>query len=352
MTEAKQNWRSRIKIRSGLSFFGTTPPTFSWRLLIFTLLLAYVPFLGNRVVRPAGDDKVYVTQAVEMAANGTWFLQTMGGEPNYYKGPLHYLFLRVGIFVFGDSMWATVYMNLLLVILGALAIGAIVHRNMREFEGWSFWAGFAFALSAGIYSHVFASQMEVELAALFAIGLYYLDRGGPGKADLKFWLIAGLCGWSKSPLHALLMGLTAVGFWAWEGTLIPRMKSLRAYGAAIAGIALCGLGYLPPYLFDRAAWIDTYLLRETLQKPSNGAPWHYPIIPLFTYSLFPWMLPAFVAYADGISRLWRRQRAIRTTPGARRVMALGIALMVPSVAFFLYHPYRGQNYDLPVVGGL
>jgi hypothetical protein len=64
------------------------------------------------------------------------------------------------------------------------------------------------------------------------------------------------------------------------------------------------------------------------------------------------MLPAFVAYADGLSRLWRRQRAIKTTPGTRRVMALGISLIIPSVAFFLWHPYRGQNYNLPVMGGL
>ncbi|MCP6347020.1 hypothetical protein NL431_28365, partial [Klebsiella pneumoniae] len=34
------------------------------------------------------------------------------------------------------------------------------------------------------------------------------------------------------------------------------------------------------------------------------------------------------------------------------MMALGLTLVIPSVAFFLWHPYRGQNYNLPVVGGL
>lgn len=347
------SWRIRhVKLRSGVSFFSHNSPTFGWKLLTLFLLLIYVPFLGDRVVRTAGDDKVYVSQAVEMAQSGNWFLQTLGNEPNYYKGPLHYIFVRVGMGIFGDSMWATVYMNLLLVILAAIAIGAIVHRNMRDFEGWGFWAGMAFAVNAGIYSHVFASQMEVEMACFFVIALYFLDRSGPGKADLKFWIIAGLVGWLKSPLHSVFLGTTALLFWGWQGELLPRMRKPAAWLAALAGIAICCLGYLPPFLLDRENFIATYIYRETLHKPGNGAPWHYPIIPIFTYSLLPWMLPAFVAYFDGISRLWRKQRAIRTTTGSKRVLALGLCLVIPSVLFFLWHPYRGQNYNLPIIGGL
>lgn len=345
-------WRIRnFKTRSGVSFFVQSSPTFGWKLLAVFLLLLYVPFLGNRVVRPAGDDKVYVSQAVEMAERGSWFLQTLGDEPNYYKGPLHYIFLRIGMMVFGDSMWATVWMNLFLVILGSIAIGAIVHRHMREYDGWGFWAGMAFGASAGIYSHVFASQMEVETASFLAIGAYLLDRAGPGK-DYRFWIIAGLVGWLKSPLHSVLLGTTALMFWAWQGEIFARMRSLHAWLAALLGIVICCAGYLPAFLWDREAFIATYVLRETFHKPGNGAPWHYPIIPFFTYSLLPWMLPAFVAYADGISRLWRKQRAIRWSAGSKRVMALGICLMLPSLLFFFYHPYRGQNYNLPAIGGL
>ena len=51
------------------------------------LLLIYVPFLGNRVVRPAGDDKVYVSQAVEMARSGHWFLQTLANVPAPVAAP-------------------------------------------------------------------------------------------------------------------------------------------------------------------------------------------------------------------------------------------------------------------------
>ncbi|HEY8279259.1 MAG TPA: glycosyltransferase family 39 protein [Bdellovibrionota bacterium] len=326
---------------------------YDWWLLIAFLLLAYTPFLGDRVVRPAGDDKVYVSQAVEMAKSGSWFLQTLANEPNYYKGPLHYILLRIGMGVFGDSMWATVWMNLLFLLVGATCLGAIVQRNMRDFPGWAFFAAMAFALNAGIYSHMFASQMEVEAASLMAIGLYFLDRAGPGKGDFRFWILAGLLGWLKSPLHSVFLGVTALLFWTWNRELLPRMRHPAAWLAAFVGVAICSLGYAPAYLFDRENFVNAYVLRETLWKPANGAPWHYPVIPLFSYYLMPWMLPAFVAFVDGITRpVRRRQRPIRSTSGSRRVVALGAFLVLPSLLFFMWHPYRGQNYNLPVIGGL
>ncbi len=303
-------------------------------------------------MRPAGDDKVYVSQAIEMAQHGQWFMQRLGNEPNYFKGPLHYILLRVGMKLFGDSMWATTYMNLFFLLLGAISLGAIVHRNMREFEGWSFWVGVAFALNAGIFAHTFASQMEVEAAGLFAFGLYLLDRAGPGAADLRFWLVAGIVGWVKSPLHSALLGSTALIFWAWNRELLPRLKSFSAWRAVLFGVIVCILGYLPAILFDRENFINAYVFRENLWKPANGTSWWYPVLPFFTYSLFPWMLPAFVAYFDGITRFFRKQRMIRTTKGSRRVLLLGIALLIPTVIFFSAHPYRGQNYDLPAMGGL
>jgi 4-amino-4-deoxy-L-arabinose transferase-like glycosyltransferase len=340
------------RIRHGVSFFSYSLPSYGWRLLVFFLLLVYVPFLGNRVVRPAGDDKVYVSQTVEMAKAGHWFLQTLGGEPNYYKGPLHYILLRIGMLLFHTSMWATVYMNLLFVLVAAVALGALVYRNMREFEGWAFWVAMAFGVNAGIYSHMFASQMEVEAACLMVLGLFYLDRAGPGRGDFRFWIVAGLLGWLKSPLHSVLLGTSALLFWTWNGELLPRLRSPLAWAAVFTGVLVSAAGYAPAYFFDRENFWNAYVLRETLWKPANGSAWHYPVIPFFTYFLLPWMLPAFVAYLDSFSRLWRRQRPIKATPGSRRLVALGVCLILPSVCFFAWHPYRGQNYNLPVIGGL
>ncbi|MGZ3711249.1 MAG: hypothetical protein ACXVBE_05810, partial [Bdellovibrionota bacterium] len=133
--------------------------------------------------------------------------------------------------------------------------------------------------------------------------------------------------------------------------LLPRLKTPSAWGAALAGIGVCAAGYAPAFLIDQHNFIWTYIYRETLWKPPNGSSWYYPVVPIFTYYLLPWMLPAFVALADSVSRIWRKG-SVQSTPGSRRLVALGISLMIPSVAFFIYHPYRGQNYDLPIIGGI
>src|SRR5271169_1005332 len=98
----------------------------AWIVLIITF--TYVPFLGYRIVRTAGDEKVYVSEALEMAAHGNWFVQRLQDQPDYYKGPLHYILVRIGLIVFGHSPWAALYMNYLLLIVGALSIAALVRK--------------------------------------------------------------------------------------------------------------------------------------------------------------------------------------------------------------------------------
>lgn len=331
-------------------------------LLVLLILAAYAPFFGTRYARTAGDDKVYVAQALEMERDGRFFVQTLADQPDYRKGPFHYLALRLGMKVFGRNMWATIYMNLVMVVLGALAVAQLAGRHLGGDPGWAFWSGAAFALNAGIYSHVFASQMEVELASVFALALLALDYAGRDpKKDWLFWLAAGVAGTIKAPLHSVLLGATGMIFWYADGTLGMRLRSARAWLGFAIGAGFCILAYLPPVVFDFKNFMETFFGRENFEKGANGAPWHYPVIPIFTYSLLPWMFAAFVAYADGIRRLALRIEArnkggkrakLVLTSGHERLVMLGVALMVPSIVFFLVHAYRGQNYHLPVIPGL
>lgn len=362
------SWARRVRIEEDAAFLEREQmkvPQTEWKLdwlwLSLLIALVYAPFLHLRPVRPAGDDKVYVAQALEMERDGSWFVQTLSDEPDYRKGPFHYLALRVGYKVFGHNMWATLYMNFILVILGALAVAQLAGRHLGGSANWAFWAGGVFALNAGIYSHVFASQMEVELAAMFAIALYALDRlREGGEDDWIFWLIVGLAGTIKAPLHAGFLGITALLFWYLDGTWRNRITSWRAWAGVGLGILFCVGAYLPAALSDWQNFSRTFFGRENFDKGSNGAPWHYPIIPLFTYFLFPWTLPVFVAYADGFRRLWLRARGwsdqkkldVIFTSGHERLVILGLCLLAPSILFFLFHGYRGQNYHLPVISGL
>ncbi len=315
-------------------------------LLIFSV---YLPFLGTRIVRTAGDEKVYVSQAIEMERQGSWFVQTLQDEPNYYKGPLHYLLLRGGMKVFGHTSWAALYMNLILVLLGGIAIANLVKRRYPEWKGGDLWIGTAFSVSVGIYAHVFASQMEIELASLFVIGAWLLDRLKLSDAGWIFWSIVGVIGWIKAPLHSVFMGVSAILYWSFCGELLPRLKNSKTWLAVFFGIVLCFAGYLPAYFLDQENFWKNYVLREVIGKSSgSGQGRDVAIASTFGFYLLPWAGLAFVTYLQTLFQ----GRELLKYENSKRLMLLGISLFIPSAAFFCWHPYRFENYNLPVIAGV
>lgn len=327
-----------------------------WAWITVFVLAAYSPFMGHRIMRVAGDDKVYVSQAVEMARDGRWFIQTLQDVPDYYKGPLHYLLLRLGMGVFGYSMWATLYMNLLFALLGGLSIAALFKRHRPERLEWGVFCGISFAVCAGIFSHSFASQMEVQLAGLFLVGLFLLDSAKTVRGDLIFWLLAGLVGWSKSPLHSALLGVSALLLWGWRGELLYRLKSVKHWLTVWAGVVLCIAGYMPAALNDYDNFYSIFIMRENLMKPANGGPWHEALVSVMLYSLWPLVIPAVVSYIDGLMRRFKDRSWghvwFSEFTGDYRLFQLGFCLALPTIVFFVWHPYRGHNYAMPVIGGV
>lgn len=324
----------------------------SWALwIILIVTLVYAPFLGFRVIRMAGDEKVYVSQALEMAAQGNWFLQRLQDVPDYYKGPLHYLLLRLGLIFFGKNAWAALYMNFFFLIGGAISVASIVRKYCPKWAGGPIWAGAFFATCVGVYTHSFASQMEAELACLFAMALYLLDRTEPDSPGLLFWILTGLIGWSKSPLHSVLAGSAAVLYWLASGQLLQRMRSWRSWLAVVFGIIVCGAGYLPAYVMDKENFINIYIMRETFAKGDSGQHWSVSLLSVLGFYLLPWLLLCLVAYAEALWNLVSNQFRIYT-PEVRRVLLLSVCWVTPSFIFFWYHPYHFENYNLPVISGV
>jgi len=322
-----------------------------WVILLITSV--YAPFLGSRFIRTAGDEKVYVSQALEMQRDHRWFVQTLQDEPNYYKGPLHYVLLRGGMGVLGRNPWATLYMNFFLLFAGALALAAVTRKHYPEWKGGDVWTGAAFALCTGVYAHTFASQMEIELAGLFAVGVWLLDelvdRNSPQKAGWAFWALVGVIGWIKSPLHSAFLGTSALLYAATQGELIKRLKNPKAWLAVTLGVVICIAGYLPAYFLDRQNFWNAYVIRETLRKSDgSGQGWSVAVVSTFGFYLFPWVLLALVAYAQTVfqfQRFWRKSET-------RKLLCLGFSVFLPSVVFFIWHIYRFENYNLPVIAGV
>lgn len=313
--------------------------------VICATLLIYVPLMSPRVLRMAGDEKVYIAQAHEMKEAGAWFAQSLFGKPDYFKGPAHYVLLRIGFGLFGDSNWAVIYMNLLFLLLGACALVALAGRIWPKRVDLALAVGLLFVSNVGIFTHLLTSQMEIGLAGLFAVGLFLLHRSRPG-GDLAFWLVAGVMGWMKSPLHSVFLGLSGILYWAMLGSLTARLKSPRSWGQVGAGIAVCALGYLPGYLADPKNFIELYVMKETMNKSSSGLPWWISLESTFGFYLFPWVFLGLLAYVGfAVHRMWKKKED-------RVWILLSLAIVLPSAVFFVYHPYRYENYNLPVISGV
>jgi hypothetical protein len=325
----------------------------NWILWIILIVgLSYGPFLGSHLaVLMHADERVYVAQSLEMAQNGNWFLQSLQGQPNYHKGPLHYLLVRMGFLLLGKNLWATLYMNFLLLIVGAASIGALVKKYCPHWKESPIWAGGFFATCFGLYSFSFSSQMEVELACLFALGLFLLDRTKKTDAGFLFWVVAGLAGWCKSPLHAILAGSGAILFWIANGDFSERVKNLKAWLAVLTGIFVCALGYFPAFFMDRENFVRTYVLRETFNKSANGIPWWSSLTSLFGFNLLPWIAVCLVVYAETIWFFYSKGLK-NCSANFRRGFILALSWIVPTLIFFIIHPYHFHTYDLPVISGV
>ena len=317
-------------------------------IIVAALCAAYVPYFGTRYIRTGGDEKVYVNQAMEMAQDGRWFVQTINGKPAYYKGPLHYVLVQAGAKVFGRTPWAVLYMNLAFALLGAIALGAIVRRRLPEWDEGPVWTGIGFGLCVGIYAHSFASQMEVELAGTFALALYLLDGLEPEDDGFWFWIVAGFAGWIKAPLHSAFLGVTALAYWLLTGELFLRLKRPRAWLAVFTGIFVGVAGYLPAYFADQKNFVEQFIIKEIYQKTTTWQSVWTPIASTYGFYLFPWLLLAGVAYLQG---LWQLPSYLKDR-STRRLLTLIVCFCLPSLLFFIYHPYRFENYNIPSISAV
>jgi 4-amino-4-deoxy-L-arabinose transferase-like glycosyltransferase len=312
--------------------------------LLLTLILPMTTFLFSRILRMAGDEKVYVAQAIEMSRRGSWFIQTLAEIPYYYKGPFHYWLIRIGLIIFGNSIAASIWMNFLW--LGILVV--LAYYAFRKFydDDKAILLSAVLTFHVGTLSHAFASQMEVEVHFFYSLVFLSL-LALPRKLQLwTFWILTGMAGWVKSPFHSVLIGLSAAVFWIWEGDIKNKMKSLDFWLAPIAGIVICVLGYLPILLNDFEAFWASFILTEHLGRPNNYGGIRKTTLPLVHYSL-PWLT---IGIATLFYRLKRfRLNGMNSFLNISRITKLGLSLSVPTIVYWAFSSYQGQNYSMPAL---
>ena len=152
--------------------------------LLCTLVLTFlfIPILDLMLFRSVGDEKVHLSQAIEMAREGHWFVQSLNGDPNYYKGPLYYQLIQIGLLVFGNSPLAGLYMNL----IGAVLMScSLILLFRQQFPNWThsqiLFAALAPNLTVASLAFISSSQMEFLLIS------FYTSAMAP--SDIPLWKI-------------------------------------------------------------------------------------------------------------------------------------------------------------------
>jgi 4-amino-4-deoxy-L-arabinose transferase-like glycosyltransferase len=326
----------------------------NYSLLLFIILLVYCLFIETTMLRTTGDERVYISQALEMKANGYWFTQILGDQNNYYKGPLHYLLLQIGFIFFGEhSMWSLLYMNIIYLCVASYFISALVKKYYGKKEG--IFAGLVFLLSAGVHAHTFSSQMEVEIICFFTLFLYLLDKSETEKNNFVskalLWLVIGIVGWSKSPLYSALLTFSVLVFWLLKGSFKKQVLSTNTYLFLSFGIFIGVLGFMPAMFLDWDNFYTTYIEREHLgAKGSTGHSIFYSTYHFFINIFFPWGLFLVLSASKLAKDYFYKLNKISFAKIRKDNLLISlISLSIPSTIFFSLHPYRMANYLIVLV---
>jgi 4-amino-4-deoxy-L-arabinose transferase-like glycosyltransferase len=308
------------------------------------IALAYLPFAGWMSVPWTGDQKVYLSTAIEMQQQQSVLIPYLFGEPSYYKPPLQYWSTLVGMKVFGYSLWGAFLPSVAVTLVAALALWSVSARLFPKVEGrtspFAPRAALWFIGSIGTATFGMAAQMEIYLVALsllaWAFALAYLDRN-PRERLRNPWALyaafatAGILAWVKSPLYSVL--------WA-SGYLLVlllrrewrEVRSLHFYVAGMFGTVVGASWYLAVLGLDYDRFVADYVLRETISKGggNGGTPGELWL------ALLGFCLPFTLLALAGAGAALRRAN--------RRLLVFVLVAGMPAAVFFTLYPYRVSTY--------
>ena len=246
---------------------------FDFAFLMLLLAAIYLPLMFAVPLPTTGDQKTYIAQALEMAEAHSWFKQTLFELPNYYKGPLMFWLLRLGFIAFGVTPAALIYMNIAGYALAAWIIFWFMQRQLPRERAIAIMVPGLLFLSSGAYSHALAAQMEAPLIACYAVFMALLggaEAGPAGQQSRRMaWVMAGVAGLLKSPLHSALLGCSALLYWLFTKQLAGLARRISEWLSVLLGVAVCVGGFLPAMVTDFDAFYATYIEREHLTRGVN-----------------------------------------------------------------------------------
>ncbi|MBL8751931.1 MAG: glycosyltransferase family 39 protein [Planctomycetes bacterium] len=286
-----------------------------------------------------GTEGRRVQIALEMAANDSWLVPTLGQEPTWAKPPLHYWLLRLGHAAFGDGMLALRLPSVLGAWLLAFVAGELLRRWFGARAGWI--GACAIATSPLVLSQWPTAEIDPLFASLTAMSLFCLATGVA--RDRRFLVLAagalgGLALLQKGPPYFVF----ALGAWLvwWRHR---RLRGFVGYFAAMLAVAACY--YVPLWtLVVRPDELLAVANEESLGRLFTYEWRHVADIPAFWVRAVAVQMP-FVLWCFWE---WRGARDARMD-AADLTLRMCSGAAVVAIALLTLFPGRSTRYLLPNV---
>ncbi|MBN21146.1 MAG: hypothetical protein CL678_07645 [Bdellovibrionaceae bacterium] len=307
----------------------------NWEL--FLLAVVYILFSWQYSVPLTGDQKVYISTAMEMRLHNSFLYPYLFGETSYYKPPFVYWSLITSWLIFGFNQFATVLPGILAVLISSFFLKKtylLFHKD-RLLE--SSLIPLFFGSSMGVFTFGLSAQMEIYLVLFYILSWYFVLRFLHSK-NFVFLFIAfffvGILSIVKSPLYSVLWSI-GFAFFLFLSNQKSVFSNFKTYGALLFGIFVASSWFVFILSTDSERFLNRYLYIETLSKINvPSAPtsriWTDYLTFIFPFGVF---LP-FVIFKNQISK--------------REWLFLG-CWSLPIALFFSLFPYKTETYLFPML---
>ena len=287
-------------------------------ILIFVL---YAATLFGMSVPLTGDQKVYLSIALEMKEKGSFLIPYLFDRANFLKPPFQYWMTLLGWQVFGFNLFGALVPSVIAIVISAV----LVKKLSGEKSNLS---ALVFASTLATMTYGTTAQMEIWIVAFYlGAWAFYLNQK-------LFWtfLTVGVMAWIKGPLYPALFVFSIVLKEAYAKNL-RSLFTAKFLLSLLMGLLVGLLWYFAAALTHFDELRDVFLGRENFGKMQTAQGSIFGLWGEFIGTLFPVTLLVIASLFDPAIRL-RFQK--------QKLFWISYALF-PAL-FFTFFPYRVNTY--------
>ena len=290
-------------------------------MIYFLILALYCIGLWRISVPLTGDQKTYISIALEMKSKSSFLIPYLFDRPNFLKPPFQYWMTLVGWEVFGFSLFGTLIPSVIALVGSAFFVKRLSGEK-------SILSAIVFSSTVATMTYGTTAQMEIWIVLFYLIGWYlYLKE----KTFAGFGVV-GMLAWIKGPLYPVLFVVSLVfkAFLEKSGTLILKRKFLLPL---LLGVVIGLLWYAAAAFYEYNLLRDVFLSRENFGKISTPQGTPFGLWREFLITLFPINLLILASVFDPLFKLrWQKNKSFYLAYS-----------LIPGL-FFTFFPYRVNTY--------